>query len=169
MRTRLNTSGSLAAFAASSSVTWQLVMSVYSIIKPAFWLDWFPAFSFKTIRNGLLWKLADCFGRAGFRSVQTSAEQCSKNIKVRIPKSKFTRATLCRLPARVIAMALCPSASVTMERDRQTDLVESWNFLSNSGLRKFRHGISIVKMCYQLSSKKVDAQSMIYWTIVSQP
>jgi len=102
-------------------------------------------------------------------SVQTSAEQCSKNIKVRIPKSKFTRATLCRLPARVLAMALCPSASVTMERDRQTDLVESWNFLSNSGLRKFRHGISIVKMCYQLSSKKVDAQSMINWTVVSQP
>ena len=34
-----------------------------------------------------------------------------------------------------------------------------WNFVLNSGLRKFRHGISIVETCYQLSSRKVDAQS----------
>ena len=33
------------------------------------------------------------------------------------------------------------------------------NFDLNSGLRKFRHGISIVETCYQLSSRKVDAQS----------
>jgi len=28
-----------------------------------------------------------------------------------------------------------------------------WNFLLNSGLTKFRHGISIVETCYQLSSR----------------
>ena len=43
-----------------------------------------------------------------------------------------------------------------------------WNFVLNSGLRKFRHGISIVATCYQLSSRKVDAHSVINWTVVGQ-
>ena len=43
-----------------------------------------------------------------------------------------------------------------------------WNFVLNAGLRKFRHGISIVETCYQLSSRKVDAQSVINWTVVGQ-
>jgi len=43
-----------------------------------------------------------------------------------------------------------------------------WNFVLNSGLEKFRHGISIVKTCYQLSSRKVDAQSVINWAVVRQ-
>jgi len=43
-----------------------------------------------------------------------------------------------------------------------------WNFVLNSGLRKFRHGISIVETCYQLSSRKVNAQSVIKWTVVGQ-
>ena len=43
-----------------------------------------------------------------------------------------------------------------------------WNFVLNSWLRKFRHGISIVETCYQLSSRKVDAQSMINWAVVGQ-
>ena len=43
-----------------------------------------------------------------------------------------------------------------------------WNFVLNSGLRKFRHSISIVETCYQLSSKKVDAQSVINWAVVGQ-
>ena len=34
-----------------------------------------------------------------------------------------------------------------------------WNFASNSGLRKFRHGISIVKACYQLSWTKVSLRA----------
>jgi len=38
----------------------------------------------------------------------------------------------------------------------------------NSALRKFTHGKSIVKMFYQLSLKKVDAQSLINWTAVGQ-
>ena len=43
-----------------------------------------------------------------------------------------------------------------------------WNFVLNSGLRKFRHGISIVETCHQLSSAKVDAQSVINWAVVGQ-
>ena len=43
-----------------------------------------------------------------------------------------------------------------------------WHFAANSGLRKFRHGISIVEACYQLSSRKVDAQSVINWAVVGQ-
>ena len=43
-----------------------------------------------------------------------------------------------------------------------------WNFVLNSGLRKFRHGISIVEPCYQLSSRKVDAPSVINWAVVGQ-
>jgi len=44
----------------------------------------------------------------------------------------------------------------------------SETFFLNSGLRKFRHGISIIETCYQLSSRKVDAQSLINWTVVGQ-
>ena len=36
-----------------------------------------------------------------------------------------------------------------------------WNFVLNSGLGKFRQDISIVETCYQLSSRKVDAESVI--------
>jgi len=43
-----------------------------------------------------------------------------------------------------------------------------WNFVPNSGLRKFCFGISIVEACYRLSLTKVDAQSMINWTVVGQ-
>ena len=37
-----------------------------------------------------------------------------------------------------------------------TARISLWNFIPNSGLRKFRHGISIVEACYRLSSRKVD-------------
>jgi len=43
-----------------------------------------------------------------------------------------------------------------------------WNFVLKSGLRKFRYGKSIVETCYQLSSRKVDAQSVINWAVVGQ-
>ena len=45
-----------------------------------------------------------------------------------------------------------------------------WNVVLNSGLGKFRQGISIVGACYQLrpTSRKVDAQSVINWTAVGQ-
>ena len=33
-----------------------------------------------------------------------------------------------------------------------------WNTFLNSGLRKFCYGILIIEMCYQLRSRKVDAQ-----------
>ena len=40
----------------------------------------------------------------------------------------------------------------------------------NSGLREFRHGMSVVETCRQqlLSSRKVDAESVINWTVVGQ-
>jgi len=41
-----------------------------------------------------------------------------------------------------------------------------WKFFLNSGLIKFRHGISIVERA--LSSRKVDAQRVINWTVVGQ-
>jgi len=43
-----------------------------------------------------------------------------------------------------------------------------WNFVLNFGLRKFRHGISIDETCYQLSSRKVDTQSVINGAVVGQ-
>ena len=42
------------------------------------------------------------------------------------------------------------------------------NFLLNSEFRKFCHSISIVETCYQLISRKVDAQSVINWAVVGQ-
>jgi len=50
-------------------------------------------------------------------------------------------------------------------RNKGTSL---WNFVPNSGLRKFCFGISIVEMCYWLCSMKMDAHSMINWTVVGQ-
>jgi len=96
------------------------------------------------------------------------------------------------------AMALCPSVSVTsrssIETAERIELVfgmrasfhpsytvlkgnsvisknkgtSLWNFVLISGLRKFRHGISIVETCYQHSWRKVDTQSVINWTVVGQ-
>jgi len=43
-----------------------------------------------------------------------------------------------------------------------------WNFVLNSWLGKFSHGISIVETCYQLSSRKMDAQSVINRAVVGQ-
>jgi len=40
-----------------------------------------------------------------------------------------------------------------------------WNFYLNFGLRKLRHGISIAETCHQLNLRKVDAQSVINWTV----
>jgi len=41
-----------------------------------------------------------------------------------------------------------------------------WKFVLDSGLRKYRHSISVVEARYQLSSAKV--QSVINWTVVGQ-
>jgi len=43
-----------------------------------------------------------------------------------------------------------------------------WNFGPNFGLRKLCFGIAIAETCYQLSSRKVDAQSVINWTVIGQ-
>ena len=42
------------------------------------------------------------------------------------------------------------------------------NFVPHSGLRKICFGVSIVETCYQLSSRKADAQSVINWAVVGQ-
>jgi len=47
----------------------------------------------------------------------------------------------------------------------KTNGTSLWNFVPNSGLGKFCFGISIVETCYQLSSRKVDAQGVINWTV----
>ena len=52
-----------------------------------------------------------------------------------------------------------------ISKNKRTSL---WNFVLKSGLRKFRHGISIVETCYQLSSRMVDADSVIIWAVVGQ-
>jgi len=40
-----------------------------------------------------------------------------------------------------------------------------WNSVPNSRLRKFCFGTSIVETCYQLTSRKMDAQNVINWTV----
>ena len=41
-----------------------------------------------------------------------------------------------------------------------------WNFVPNNAPRKFCFNIAIVAMCLRLSSRKVDIQSVINWTVV---
>ena len=43
-----------------------------------------------------------------------------------------------------------------------------WNFVPNSGLRKFLLRCIDRRACNQLSSREVDAQSVITWTVVGQ-
>jgi len=48
-------------------------------------------------------------------------------------------------------------------------VLRTGTFAPNSRLRKVRHGISTVEACYQLTARKVDAQSvMINWAVVGQ-
>jgi len=42
------------------------------------------------------------------------------------------------------------------------------NLAANFARIKFRHNISIVEACYQLSSRRVNDQSVINWTVVGQ-
>ena len=100
--------------------------------------------------------------------------------------------------ARVLAMALCLSVSVTSRCSiemseriglfwhgsflrpilhyvirkfiylQKTRVLPSGMLLYTLDLRKFRHRISIVEVCYQLSSRKVDAHSVINWTVVAK-
>jgi len=46
--------------------------------------------------------------------------------------------------------------------------ISLWNFVPNSGLKKFCFGIAIVESCYRLISSKVDAESVINLTVVGQ-
>jgi len=47
-------------------------------------------------------------------------------------------------------------------------VLPSGTFFMNFGHRKFCCDISIVVTCYQLSSRKVDAQIVINWTVIGQ-
>jgi len=69
-----------------------------------------------------------------------------------------------------VGASLCISCTVLKEnlaisKNKGTSL---GNFVPNSGLRKFHFGISVVKTCCQLGSTKVDAQSVINWTVIGQ-
>jgi len=99
--------------------------------------------------------------------------------------------------ARVLAMAMCPCLSVCLSRvgvetDKRIGLVLAWELPSTYPTlcykeiqvsskigyfrlelwtwKNFSNTISIVEACYryQLSSTKVDAQSVINWAVVSQ-
>jgi len=43
-----------------------------------------------------------------------------------------------------------------------------WNFVQNSDLEENFPSTSIVETCYRLSSRKVDVQGVINWTVVGQ-
>ena len=61
----------------------------------------------------------------------------------------------CELPSVHPSYTVLKGNSV-ISKSKGTSL---WNFVLNSGLRKFRHGMSNVETCYQHSSKKVE------WTL----
>jgi len=97
--------------------------------------------------------------------------------------SRCTRATLCYSAAVCLCLCMCLSVTsrCSIELFGWTELVfgmeasfdrsytvfqgnsripkdrpkchSLWNFFLNSGLRKFRHGISIVKVCYRLIAR----------------
>ena len=54
-----------------------------------------------------------------------------------------------------------------MSKNKGTSL---WNFSQTPDLENFAtvYRVSIVEACYQLSSRKVDAQSVINWAVVGQ-
>jgi len=47
-------------------------------------------------------------------------------------------------------------------------VLPSGTFFLNSGLRKFRRGISIVEHVINLARERPDAQSVINWTVVGK-
>ena len=51
----------------------------------------------------------------------------------------------------------------------KTKSASLWNFVLNSGLGNFATNFAIFEACYQLSSRKMAAQSVINWTVVGQP
>jgi len=61
--------------------------------------------------------------------------------------------------------ALCLNRNSGISKNKGTSL---WNSVGNSRLRKFRHGISIIKTCHRLRSTKVRQSKRNKWTIVGQ-
>ena len=71
----------------------------------------------------------------------------------------------CELPSKFHPSYTVLKGNSVISKNKRTSL---WNSVLNSRLRKFRHGISIVETCYQLSSRKSDAKSVINWAVVGQ-
>ena len=90
--------------------------------------------------------------------------------------------------ARILAMALCLSVSVSVTSRCSIEVVSRIElvfgtgasfdrytvFYGNSGMYKNKGILPITpwhidpRTCYQLSSRKVDAHSVINWTVVGQ-
>ena len=92
-------------------------------------------------------------------------------------------AVLARLLAVALCLSVCPSQVVLskwhdgsswfwrggfVQVSTEIRVLPCGTFIVNYGLIKFRHGISIVETCYHFSSRKVDADSVINWTVVGQ-
>jgi len=95
----------------------------------------------------------------------------------------FTRATpcgpcVCLSPVGVLLKRLNEPRWVLARELRPTVycVLRNFGYLQNKALparicskvMKFRHGISIIEMWLQLSTRKVDGQRMINWTVVGQ-
>jgi len=70
-----------------------------------------------------------------------------------------------KLPKKIRPVLHCVKRKFRCLQNKSTSL---WNSVPNSGLWKFCCGILIVETCYRLSSRKMDAQSVINWTVVGQ-
>jgi len=87
-----------------------------------------------------------------------------------------------------VSVCLCQSVSLTSRRSVETSgrielgffgtgayfnlsytvLTAVCNLVLNAGVRKFRHGTSIVATRCQLRSRKADAKSVTDWTVIGQ-
>jgi len=145
-----------------------------------------------TVRVSVVWVCSDCSFLAAFCPyVIRVTVMCLGRITLQITEmidvndySFYPRdAVLARLLAVALCLSVCPSQVVLSKwHDRSSwfwrggfvqvsteiRVLPCGTFIVNYGLRKFRHGISIVETCYHFSSRKVDADSVINWTVVDQ-
>ena len=61
----------------------------------------------------------------------------------------------CQHPTTVFLQAGCPSCHPSNSVKVLKATTSLWNFVLNSILRKFHHGLSVVETCYQLSWRQV--------------
>ena len=118
-------------------------------------------------RPRLIFPLREFFPRDAMHPRYTSHEPVSVSVRV-CHKSVFCRDGWTNL-AGFWHVSFLPPVLHCVKRKfgyLQNKGTSLWNFVLNSVLRKFRHGISIVETCYQLSSRNVNAQSVINWADV---